>query len=159
MLILINRSNQVDFTNTVHSRKFLAIFRQPDLTVDVFSKQFSPMLWRLWFIMVGFLAITMILMVHFARQNDKESYKSSSDFGTFPNILSWIFCLISQQGFEEMPCRLPARMVYFLGFVFGMLCFMGFQANIVTTFTTSNFLKDIEELIDYSIETSNINNS
>ena len=57
--------------------------------------------------------------------------------------------MISQQGYEKEPQSPSVKILFLTGFLFAMLVFNGFSANIVTTLTSVKSLKDFEQLINY----------
>ena len=126
------------------------------MIVDIFTPQFTHEVWRFWISMILLLVAIMVGMNMVVRWIHHEERYSPYYFDTPYDILSWTFGLISQQGFEQLPKYMSTRIVYLFGFFFGMLCFLAFQANIVTTFTTTEVIQDIHQLIQYSLDTKNI---
>ena len=57
--------------------------------------------------------------------------------------------LITQQGMEIQPRCSKSQLVFLLGYLFGLVCFSGFTANIVTTLTSIESLDSLEEFLDY----------
>lgn len=57
--------------------------------------------------------------------------------------------IISQQGQEEMPKLISLRVLFLTGFIFGMLCFISFSANIVTTLSTVQRLETLDQLMNH----------
>ena len=56
------RDQYLDFTSSIHERKYYAIFREPDQTVDIFASQFSTGVWITLVIMVLILQLAMLIM-------------------------------------------------------------------------------------------------
>ena len=56
---------------------------------------------------------------------------------------------ISQQGYEHCPAGNSQKIIYLTGYIFGMLVFCGFSANIISTLTSIRSLNDFGELMDY----------
>lgn len=58
--------------------------------------------------------------------------------------------MISQQGSEKVPHSVAGKILFLIGFLFGLLCFSSFSANIVTELTNVKSLKSFEELVNYT---------
>ena len=56
---------------------------------------------------------------------------------------------LSQQGYEKFPASASTKVLYISGFVFGMLMFTNFSANIITMLTTPERIRSLDALIDF----------
>ena len=57
--------------------------------------------------------------------------------------------VLSQQGSDKVPCHISGRILFLTGYIFGLLCFSYFSANIVNTLTNTQSLDTLEQLINY----------
>ena len=138
-IYIFRRSQYLDFTFPLHQRKYLVAFRQPDLnSKDIFISQFNGELWIVLFVSTIILFTSMFLI-----------NKITSVEFDHSDILCWIFCLVSQQGLHQTPATLASKILFLSGFIFGMLSFTAFTANIITTLRAPIRLNSIEELLEY----------
>lgn len=58
--------------------------------------------------------------------------------------------VVAQQGFDRsnLP-SLSAKLLMLMSFLFGMVCFYGFSANITTTLTSASTINSFEELVSH----------
>ena len=189
----------IDFTHGILERKYVAIFRQPDLNSDIFLVQFNRHVWNLVVLTVLGLVAVMTVMNFLSRKVHGKKDISESEFDSSADIASWAFCkytkttahnnslrlktlscsiicdvilylsfrksnlkkrifdlltfiltgFISQQGYDQTPRNMSLKILYLNGFVFGMLCFVGFSANIITTLSTSKEFETLDQLLAY----------
>ena len=145
----------MDFTFPIHHRRFVAVFRQPSMPIDIYSGQFSSEVW-LWGAIINLLLLGAMAL---ASEWEREIRPADS--------IAWIICkkiytterceidtlcivhagVITQQGSESKPLHFSTRLLFLSGFVFSMVCFASFGANIVTTLTTSKSIESVEELL------------
>lgn len=64
-----DRSEWVDLTNIIHGRYFFAIFRQPDLIVDIFGMQLDTNSWLITVLMVFGLQVQYMKGLKSGRDN------------------------------------------------------------------------------------------
>ncbi len=57
--------------------------------------------------------------------------------------------MISQQGCSSEPHGAAPKILYLSGFLFGMLVFNSFCANIISTLSSSKSIDSIQEFLEY----------
>ncbi|XP_059099180.1 uncharacterized protein LOC131893222 [Tigriopus californicus] len=75
----------------------------------------------------------------------------------FVDALSWLFCVVSQQGYSKTPSTLSGKFLFLVGFLTITLVFQGFSANVMTILSRSETIDSLEELIE--LNTMNIHQS
>ncbi len=57
--------------------------------------------------------------------------------------------VVTQQGSFNEPLSMSAKILFLVGFLFGMLVFNSFTANIISTLSASQSIESVQELINY----------
>ena len=65
-------------------------------------------------------------------------------------LLHLIPGVLTQQGYERDPRHASQRILFLVGYVFGMVVFCGFSANIFSVLSASRSLNNFQELINYN---------
>ena len=144
------RDEVIDYTLPIHSRAFWIYFRQPELTIDIYFTQFSKQFWLCVIVTTLGLQLVMALStwIYSKLLRDDVRVKEAKLFG-FRDILSWSLSFLSQQGYERDPNKHSQRVLFMTGYVFAMLCFCGFSANIISTLQQVRSLEDFSALMKY----------
>ena len=61
-----------------------------------------------------------------------------------------ISAVVTQQGCQSAPEFLTGKILFLTAFLFTLLCFQAFSANIVTSLTATHSLENLDELLDFS---------
>lgn len=57
--------------------------------------------------------------------------------------------VISQQGCDKQPPGAACKIIFLTGFVYGILVFYSFAANIISSLVYSRSIQSVSELLDY----------
>ncbi len=131
--------------------------------------QFSNELWLFILLTVAALQLTMGLIIWYNLAVMKRASHAEFDF---KDNLSWSLCtdvfvcnifqsvsilchfiswpaFVAQQGYERDPKRSSQRVLFFSGFVFSMLVFIAFSANIIAILSQTRSIDTFQALLDY----------
>ena len=148
-------------------RSFFVTFRQPsDDDRDVFSAQLAPESWLAVAATVVALQVVMAAFASASKTKKKNSgkYEMESGFGKLDR-LTWTWTALAQagvvnktffflaicckvaysSGHDPAPDRWSQRAVFLVGFLFALMIYNYFTANIISSLQTSKAISSVQE--------------
>ncbi len=68
---------------------------------------------------------------------------------SFRDTVEWLSCMVGHCGCAFMPRDAASKILFVVGFLFGMVVYTSFTAQIVSTLSTAQSIKSVRELLDY----------